>query len=280
MSFHKHIASLLGGKLIAFNVKLSKALGDDIPGALFLGQLLYWWDKGNHQDKIWKTDNDFYEECGLTPKQCKRIRKKLIELGLIEVKKEGIPAKNYYYLKIEAISNLVCNGLTREDKRDSLVNTEGTDRTSPKGLTITKHTQKNTTKNNNIMSEPIKSGSDKSYEERVNDFFNRVKDEPFYKDWLEAFPDVCNDRELFKAKAWLLANKRKAKKDFKRFLYNWLSKAQDKFDRIRIAGRISGGAKEKIGGISREEIIEFRNKMKEIARKKRMEQEGGEYVAG
>jgi len=237
MNYQQQLASLLGGRLIAFNVKLSKALGDDIPSALFLGQLLYWWDKGSKPDKIWKIDKDFYEECGLTSKQCKRIRNKLVSLGLLIIKREGIPAKNYYYLNINNISEFINNWLTREDERDSLEDTKGTNRVKPKGPTITKNTQKITTKDINV-SGTVKSGKTNTtvpdkplYSDIINNFFGDIKRQDVYKDWQEAFPDVCNDRELAKAKSWLVANKNRRKKDLRKFVFNWLTKAQEAFDR-------------------------------------------------
>ena len=74
----------------------------------------------------------------------------------------------------------------------------------------------------------------KSYEEFVNEFFDTVRQQPWWLDFVDAFPNVTTEGELAKAKAWLLANTNRRKKDLKRYLYNWLSKAQDQYDRIRL----------------------------------------------
>ena len=46
--------------------------------------------------------------------------------------------------------------------------------------------------------------------------------------WLAAYP-VCDiDLELFKMREWLLANPDKRKKNYRRFIVNWLTRTQDK----------------------------------------------------
>lgn len=46
--------------------------------------------------------------------------------------------------------------------------------------------------------------------------------------WKECYPAVDVERELKKAAAWALANPKNTKKNWQRFLVNWLSKAQEK----------------------------------------------------
>jgi len=48
------------------------------------------------------------------------------------------------------------------------------------------------------------------------------------KVWKEAYPACDIDFELKQMKAWLLANPKKRKKDYKRFINNWLSREQDR----------------------------------------------------
>jgi len=150
-NYQKIIAGLLGSKLIAYNADLAKAL-KDIPSAVFLNQLLYWWRKGKYPEKIWKTDEDFYKECGLTSEQCKRIRKKLQSLGLITVKKEGLPAKNFYYIHLEKIEELIAS-LTSEWESPSQESGNPTDKREGNPLTNTKNTTENTYKDYNNKEE-------------------------------------------------------------------------------------------------------------------------------
>lgn len=61
-----------------------------------------------------------------------------------------------------------------------------------------------------------------------------LEDTAFIKTQKDAYPQINVLEEIRKAKAWLIANeKRSKKKDFKRFVGNWLTKAAD---RARPAG--------------------------------------------
>lgn len=48
----------------------------------------------------------------------------------------------------------------------------------------------------------------------------------FYAAWDKAYPEVNVDREINKAAAWLIANPKRAKKDYARFLNNWMGRAK------------------------------------------------------
>tara|TARA_R100001594_G_scaffold14406_1_gene30630 strand:+ start:358 stop:834 length:477 start_codon:yes stop_codon:yes gene_type:complete len=68
------------------------------------------------------------------------------------------------------------------------------------------------------------------YKDRVTNFFDLLgSDEEWLSDMREAFPRIDIQRELNKAKAWLLSNKAH-KKDLKKFCYNWIAKANPSFN--------------------------------------------------
>lgn len=46
--------------------------------------------------------------------------------------------------------------------------------------------------------------------------------------WLAAYPACDIEVELYKMREWLLANPEKKKKNYRRFITNWLSRTQDK----------------------------------------------------
>ena len=50
--------------------------------------------------------------------------------------------------------------------------------------------------------------------------------------WEEAFPAIDVHTELMKAAAWAVANPRQKKKNWKRFLFNWLQRAQERGSRF------------------------------------------------
>ena len=62
------------------------------------------------------------------------------------------------------------------------------------------------------------------YNERVNKFYSNIP-QHIIDSWTEAYPNVNIKQECSNAKAWLLSNTSKAKKDFSRFTNNWLAKA-------------------------------------------------------
>ena len=62
------------------------------------------------------------------------------------------------------------------------------------------------------------------YPDRVNKFYNDIPEE-LIDMWAKAYPNVNIKAECEKARAWLLTNTNKAKKDFKGFTNRWLGKA-------------------------------------------------------
>ena len=75
------------------------------------------------------------------------------------------------------------------------------------------------------------------YPQKVEAFFNSV-DEELIKMWIAAYPNVDVRGEIPMIKAWLLSNTHKAKKNFKSFTNNWLSK--------RMVSTRNGSAKDSI----------------------------------
>jgi hypothetical protein len=55
--------------------------------------------------------------------------------------------------------------------------------------------------------------------------------------WHEAYPAINLETETAKALSWLLSNPKNKKSDFKRFLNNWMLRAQDKAPRVGAVGK-------------------------------------------
>lgn len=62
------------------------------------------------------------------------------------------------------------------------------------------------------------------YPDRVNKFYNEIPKD-LMDIWRKAYPNVDIKGECEKARAWLLSNTNKAKKDFKNFTNRWLGRA-------------------------------------------------------
>ena len=74
---------------------------------------------------------------------------------------------------------------------------------------------------NNSMSATVK-----PYAERVSNFFDNINGD-LKQTWTDAYPNIDIDYQLGKAKAWLLSNTNRAKRDFPKFINNWLAKAME-----------------------------------------------------
>ena len=87
---------LIPDRPIAFNRDFVR-LGIGITGALFLSQCVYW-SKRTKSDGGWfyKTAAEWEDKTGLTRREQETARKRLKELGLIEEKLVGLPAKLHY----------------------------------------------------------------------------------------------------------------------------------------------------------------------------------------
>ena len=71
------------------------------------------------------------------------------------------------------------------------------------------------------------------YADRLDNFFENIPDK-LIQEWQKAYPNVNIKEELAKAKAWLVSNTSKAKKDLKRFCNNWLARAMDNGGKVPI----------------------------------------------
>jgi len=64
------------------------------------------------------------------------------------------------------------------------------------------------------------------YNTRIKKFYSNIPQE-LLETWKGAYPNVDIAAQVKKCEAWLLCNTNKAKKDFKRFTNNWLSRAME-----------------------------------------------------
>lgn len=111
--------------------KLFLAIAGDIPSALMLGQLVFWWGKGSAEGGwIWKRDQDWEDEVGISPKQALRARNNLKRQGLIETKIKkafGNPTLHYRVCERKLLESLVSY------QRYETNHPKGTKRNIPKG---------------------------------------------------------------------------------------------------------------------------------------------------
>ncbi len=96
----------LAVKPVAFNPALGRMAGSALAG-LFMSQLLYWWGKGYKKDCVFKTIVEFERETCLTRSEQDRAIKKWKNLGVLEVKRMGIPQKRHFFLNTEKLANML-----------------------------------------------------------------------------------------------------------------------------------------------------------------------------
>lgn len=93
------------------NLYLSRAVIKEtksLNAALFLAQLSDWSKYDAGQDGwVSKTVKEWTESIGLSPESQLTAREKLIGLGLIEEKKEGMPRRTFYRINHEGYANLI-----------------------------------------------------------------------------------------------------------------------------------------------------------------------------
>lgn len=93
------VADLLGGsRTIAFQSALAHCAGGALAG-LLLSQLWYWSGTRCARERggwFYKTQEELFDETGMTRREQESARKKLVKLGILEEKFEGLPRKRFF----------------------------------------------------------------------------------------------------------------------------------------------------------------------------------------
>jgi len=117
--------------------KILVGLLGNVEAALFLGVLL--WNYLNNENVV-KNDGWFFhtssqwERMGITARKRRKFQEQLTELGFVEIKKKGIPAKNHYRLMLDNL--VVAITSSSKDSVQSLQNvTTSNNETLPQDVT-------------------------------------------------------------------------------------------------------------------------------------------------
>jgi len=103
-------------RTIAVHPTIIRAVGSVKLGVLW-SQFLYWHGKGEDPDGwIYKTRNDIEEETALTRREQETARRKGRDLGLIEEKLAGNPAKVHYRININRMAELLQKQIEKQEK--------------------------------------------------------------------------------------------------------------------------------------------------------------------
>ncbi|MBA7607953.1 hypothetical protein ES703_15123 [subsurface metagenome] len=105
--------------------ELSRFLGDDLPAALLLSQLIYWQGKQGRADgAIYKTYAEWYEEIGLTEYQVRRATKKMSEFLRTKIHRANGSPTVHYYLNVGQFSESILKFLKERNRSFSRNETE------------------------------------------------------------------------------------------------------------------------------------------------------------
>lgn len=128
------VKKLLGGSVL-FHPDFVR-ITDSVTASLMLSQALYWtrtWLTQPEQSGVngwfWKPIKEWQDETGLSRREQETARKILRQLGFLEEKKQGMPAKLYYRLDLDRIAESV-HPVSNIDWMD------GADRTVKRGQSI------------------------------------------------------------------------------------------------------------------------------------------------
>lgn len=160
------------GRVVAYHTAFTLLPGVSVPGAVFLSQAFYWsrnpevekrggWFYKNQSGK----EDSWESETGLSPKQQANARKSLVEIGVLEEVRKGVPARTWYRINCERLlellaaimedsgsgnngtSQILPKGESSSSLMDSLVHPDSQPLRHLKGEAITETTAENTTKN-------------------------------------------------------------------------------------------------------------------------------------
>lgn len=227
--------------------RITLDLVGDLPAAAVLSRLAYWFSPSkkdgqkrtriviNGKDFVAKADEDWWEECGVTPKQMKRIKKLLVNLGVMNIEYKMFDNKkiSHYHLDLETYFNLY----KEQIKKNFTVRTKGTDRRGPKVLTDEDQRDRPITREykHKIKTEDL-SKTMRDGQARVLSLFQRCFNDVFsclgnaYK-WLnqlgfkDKYLDTLNSGQ--KSQETFLLNLRAAAEYVKKYYYKNIEKGQD-----------------------------------------------------
>ena len=136
--------TLQSERVIAFRPELARYIGS-IEGAILYQQLCHWQQYAKRSDGfIYKSAKELSEETTIGSRSIHRIRERLVELGLIEVKKEmANKSATYHYRILVVPTTLLTSAAIASDNLSPSSDTVSL--TSDKNdISITKNTHKNT----------------------------------------------------------------------------------------------------------------------------------------
>jgi hypothetical protein len=106
-SAEQAIKALLTDRPIAYHPILARAVGSVTAGVL-LAQLLYWTPRSlDPLQRVWKTQEEIFEETALTRSEQETARRILKSIGVVEEKRAGVPARMYFRVDMDRLTEIL-----------------------------------------------------------------------------------------------------------------------------------------------------------------------------
>lgn len=100
----EYVLDTLGDRPVAFHPTFADVAGSALAG-LFLSQAMFWQKVKGAGEWFYKTREEWHAETRMTRREQERARKQLVSLGILEEERRGVPAKLYYRVNLEVLTN-------------------------------------------------------------------------------------------------------------------------------------------------------------------------------
>lgn len=108
----KILKLLSSSRVVAYSPALARVLGG-VPEGVFMAQAMYW-SQRTEDGWFWKSAQEWEEETALTERQQRRVRKHLVELGVLEEYYERATHRMWYRVNFEALAHLITSSAEAE----------------------------------------------------------------------------------------------------------------------------------------------------------------------
>ena len=116
------LLEVVTSKPIAYYVAFAN-VGGGVTSGVFLSQLLYWTGKGKDPDGwIYKVQGEWTDETGLTRREQETARRRLRQVGILQEKRAGVPARLYYRVDLDKLIALLAQSSMAESAKQECAN--------------------------------------------------------------------------------------------------------------------------------------------------------------
>ena len=196
---------LASSNYIIFNKTIAKRIG--IENAILLGALCSYQAQFKHEE-FYKEQFNIIEDTGLSEYLVRKSTKELVNIGLLQIRKKGLPAKYYYYIDETILLNFILQSSNISSSSGVKIDT-----TSGVKIDTTSNIKSETSNNNNIMTNN-KTNKENILKEMFDEFWQEYPKKMAKPVAYKSFIKIKNLNEIF-SKIIEDVKKRKNSKEWK-----------------------------------------------------------------